>query len=402
MINSASSYSDHRGAEGQNITSNNVNRPDGKITVVIRVVHTLTDASIITIKNIHDHVDEIIVLFSGTGDQLTTVRERLAIFSNVHTWWVYNFGYVEPILYEIINYIKNPWVIILTDHDVPSYEFLKWIDNFPTREADGYLCYRKFGSLNYKILPEWLVQYIKKDRKVSYQPYIFRREKIHISIIIHTPFRVKGNLIYLNPKKYYVSRSYSSEDLSDPEKFVKHWIEKEKKYIFIELFTKRMTRLSALNKIIEAVPILRNHLPVLYQRSFFIKEMTHFEYVIFELIRSISMKRVGLDVYQKIKLETMKNLKDHNSLELRLSELFRKLDGGIVNHMGLKSVLINELNRDFVDLVDPKEPEVTFIKNLLKSPLFPFAQENNFDIDRYIEEVKKELDANVKKYMPIK
>jgi hypothetical protein len=402
MVNSASSYSDHRGAERQNITSKNVNRPDGKISVVIRVVHTLTDASFITIKNIHDHVDEINVLFSGTGDQLTTVRERLTLFSNVHTWWVYNFGYIEPILYEILNHIKNSWAIILTDHDVPSYEFLKWIDNFPTKEADGYLCYRKFCSLNYKILPEWLVQYIKKDRKVSYQPYIFRREKIHISCIIHTPFRVKGNLIYLNPKKYYVCRKYSSKDLSDPEKFVKHWIEKEKRYIFIELFTKRMTRLSALKKIIEAVPVLRNHLPVLHQRSFFINEMTHFEYVIFELIRSLSMKRIGLDVYQKIKLETMKNLKDHNSLELGLSELFRKLDGGILNHIGLKSVLINELNRDFVDLVDPEEPEVTFIKKLLKSLLLPFAQENNFDLDRYIGEVKKELDANVKKYMPIK
>lgn len=378
-----------------------MNGLDGKITALIAVVHTLTDAAFHTINLLHDHVDEIIVIFSGTGEQLTSVRGKLALFSNVHTWWVYNLGYLEPKLKAILNHIKNPWLMILTDHDVPSDEFLNWIDDFPTKNVDGYLCYRRFGSIDYKNLPEWLVQYIKKDREGSYQAYIFRREKIYISGIIHTPYSVKGNLINLSPKNYYVSRTYSSKDLRCPRKFVEHWIEKERRYIFIELFTKRMTRLSALNKIIEGVPILRNHLTALPNRAFFLKELTHFEYVIFELIRSLSMKRIGLDVYQKIKLDTMKNLKDHNSLELRLSELFRQLDGDIVNYLGLKSILVNESNKDFIEQVDPKEPEVSFIKILLKSLLLPSDQENNFDLDRYIGEVRKELDVNVKKYMPL-
>jgi len=400
MISLSPTYNADKELGTRNIRSKSTDIPDGKITAVITVVHSLTDAAFRTISLFHDHVDEIIVLFSGTEEQLASVREKLALFSNVRTWWVYNLSWPELSLIAIPNYIKNPWMIILTDRDVPSDEFLNFLDSFPTNNVDGYFCVRRLGYLEYKHLPEWLVKYLKTMRP-QYQAYLFRREKVHISGIPHTPYRVKGNLIYLNPKKYYISRFYSAKDQMDPRKFVEHWIEKERRYIFIELFTKRMTRISAINKIIEGVPFLRNHLTLTSHRAFFLKELTYPEYVIFELIRSLSMKRIGLDVYQKIKLDTLKNLKGHNSLELKLSEIFRQLDGDIVNYIGLDSIFVNKSNTDFIDLVDSKEPEVSLIKILLKRLLQSSSEENNFDVEAYIEEVRRELDINVKKHMPL-
>jgi len=112
------------------------------------------------------------------------------------------------------------------------------------------------------------------------------------------------------------------------------------------------------------------------------------------------MKRIGLDVYQKIKINTLKNMKDHNTLELKLSELFRQLDGDIVNYLGMKSIFVDESDNDFVELIDPKEAEVSFIRILLKK-LIRSSPEKNIDVDSYIDEVRKELDINVRKYMPL-
>jgi len=373
---------------------------DRSITVIIRIVNKLTDTAIRSINLLAGHVDEVILLFSGNKNALITVKLQCSNYNNVKVWWVYNLGYAEPIWKAILDHIKNPWMIILTDHDVPSDGFLNWTDDFPSRDVDGYLCYRRFGSLDYKNLPEWFVRYIKKDSKASYQPYLYRKEKVHISGIIHTLFKVNGNLVYLNPENYYVIRTYSPEDLNDPRKFVEHWIEKERRYIFIELFTRRMTRRSAMNKIFEGIPILRNHEIAFPRGSFFSKELTHFEYIIFELIRSLSMKRIGLDVYQKVKINTLKNMKGHNTLELKLSELFRQLDGDIVNYLGMKSIFVDESDNDFVELIDPKEAEVSFVRILLKK-LIRSSPEKNIDVDPYIDEVRKELDINVRKYMPL-
>jgi len=379
---------------------------DRSITVIIRIVNKLTDTALRSINLLAGHVDEVVLLFSGNKNALITVKQQFSNFNKVKVWWVYNLGFPEPIWKAILDHIKNPWMIILTDRDVLSDGFLNWTDDFPIKDVDGYLCVRRFGSLDYKNLPEWLVRYIK-DSKASYQAYLYRKEKVHISGIIHTPYKVQGNLVYLNPENYYVIRTYSPEDLNNPRKFVEHWIEKERRYIFIELFTRRMTRLSALNKILEGIPILRNHEIALPQGPFFSKELTHFEYIIFEWIRSLSMKRIGLDVYQKIKINTLKNMKDHNTLELKLSELFRQLDGDIVNYLGMKSIFVDESDNDFVELIDPKEAEVSFIRILLKN-LIRSSPEKNIDVDSmmarinsYIDEVRKELDINVRKYMPL-
>jgi len=373
---------------------------DRRITVIIRIVNKVTDTALHSINLLAGHVDEIVLLFSGNEHSFITVKQQFSNFSNVKVWWVYNFGYTEPILIAILNHIKNPWMTFLTDHDLPSEGFLNWIDNFPTKDVDGYFCHRVFYSLDYKNLPEWLERLLNEDRKSSFQAYIFRREKAQFSGIIHTPVKVKGNLVYLNPENFYIRRTYSAEYLSNPKELVKHEMEKQKRYIFIELFTRRMTRLSALNKIFEGIPILRNHEIALPRGPFFSKELTHFEYIIFELIRSLSMKRIGLDVYQKIKINTLKNMKDHNTLELKLSELFRQLDGDIVNYLGMKSIFVDESDNDFVELIDPKEAEVSFIRILLKN-LIQTSPEKNIDVDSYIDEVRKELDINVRKYMPL-
>jgi len=190
---------------------------DRSITVIIRIVNKLTDTALRSINLLAGHVDEVILLFSGNKNALITVKLQCSNYNNVKVWWVYNFGYSEPILIAILNHIKNPWIIILFDHDVPSDGLLNLIDDFSIKDVDGYLCYRRFGSLDYKNLPKWLVKYIKKDSKASYQAYLYRKEKVHISGIIHTPYKVQGNLVYLSPENYYVSRTYSFEDLNDPE-----------------------------------------------------------------------------------------------------------------------------------------------------------------------------------------
>jgi len=371
---------------------------DKSITVIIRVVNKLTDAALKSINLFSRHVDEIVLLFSGNKNALITVKEQCGNYNNVKVWWIYNLGLLEPEYIAILNFIKNPWIIFLTDRDVPSDGFLNWIDDFPTKDVDGYFCIRKFGSMDYKNLPEWLIKFIKDGSKPSFQAYLYRREKIHISVIPQTPFKVNGNLVYLNPENFYISRAYSSEDLKDPRKFAEHWIRKERRYIFVELFTKRMTRLSALNKIFEGIPILKDHQIAFQKGGFLSGEPTYFEYIIFELIRSLSMKRIGFDVYQKVKLGTLKNLKGHNALELKLSELFRQPDFDVVNYLGLKSIFVNESDNDFVELIDPKEADVSYIRMLLKN-LVHKSPEKNIDVDSYIEEVRKELDANIRKHM---
>jgi len=374
---------------------------DRRITVIIRIVNKVTDTALHSINLLAGHVDEIVLLFSGNEHSFITVKQQFSNFSNVKVWWVYNFGYTEPILIAILNHIKNPWMTFLTDHDLPSEGFLNWIDNFPTKDVDGYFCHRVVYSLDYKNLPEWLERLLNEDRKSSFQAYIFRREKAQFSGIIHTPVKVKGNLVYLNPENFYIRRTYSAEYLSNPKELVKHEMEKQKRYIFIELFTRRMSRLSVLYKFLQVFPTFRNHQIAFRQGSFFSRELTHFEYIILELLYSLQAKRIGLDLYQKVKLGTLKNVKGHhNSLELKLSELFRQLDGDIVNFMGLKSIFVNKSDNDFAELIDPKEAEVSFIRILLKD-LIGKSTEKKIDVDSYIDEVRKELNANVRKYMPL-
>jgi len=85
MISLSPTYNADKELGTRNIRSKSTDIPDGKITAVITVVHSLTDAAFRTISLFHDHVDEIIVLFSGTEEQLASVREKLALFSNVRT-----------------------------------------------------------------------------------------------------------------------------------------------------------------------------------------------------------------------------------------------------------------------------------------------------------------------------
>ena len=93
---------------------------DRSITVIIRIVNKLTDTALRSINLLAGHVDEVVLLFSGNKNALITVKQQFSNFNKVKVWWVYNLGFPEPIWKAILDHIKNPWMIILTDRDVPS------------------------------------------------------------------------------------------------------------------------------------------------------------------------------------------------------------------------------------------------------------------------------------------
>jgi hypothetical protein len=289
----------------------------------------------------------------------------------------------------------------MTDRDVLSDSFLESLNDLTENEVDGYRAVRTITHNNSnQTIPSWLKDYIKPGFKHNYIPVLYKKENVRISEVIHTLFKIIGKAKFLDPLKYYISRNYTTKDMECNRTFVDHWVEKEKRYIFIEMFETRKSRGAAIYKILASIPLLSSFHFKKSDGKFLSLELSKIEYYIFELIRSLSNGYIGLNAYQKVKLETIKETRKINSVGFAVSEFLRYYNCGIINFLNMESSVVDFEKTDFLDMAVVQDSEVAFIRHLLKRFKETDNGWNELDIDGVIHCVQSSLEKNTNKYMP--
>lgn len=372
-----------------------------KVTAIIRSVNKISTAAEITISLLSHYVDQILILFSGPETECSSISKRYESDNVISVIRVYSFGYVEPILVEIKDKIRNHWMMFLTDRDIPSIDFLKSLGTLILRDVSGFMIKRIIDDNTPKRnIPLWLKEYLKPGFRSVFIPLLYRTDKIVISEVIHTSHKILGKIEYLNPDLHYVSRSYTTGDMETDEVFMNHWIEKEARYIFIEMFETRKSRIAAFAKIVENIPLLKNVKFKHEYHKFLFSELSNFEYIIFELIRSFSMGSIRLTPYQKVKIRTIKNTRKFNSIGFFISEFLRTKNENLIGFLNMHSAEIGPDRNDFNDLAIVEGSEYAFIKRLLDRFMETNGGWNNTEVEMVITQVKHYLKINVDKYMP--
>ena len=370
------------------------------ITTIIRAVNKVSHSTERTIDILLPYVDQILILFSGKEDEYLSLTDRYKNFDSIEILWVYSFGYGEPILLDIKDRLKNPWMMFLTDRDIPSDTLLKSLPYLTQRDVDGYIIERIWDeNIENRNMPRWLKDMIGAAYHQG-SVLLCKKDKIVISEVIHTPYTVQGKIEFLDPARYYVVRSYDLEDMESDETFVSHWIEKESRYLLIEMFETRKSRAGALAKIIEKVPLGKDLGFRLPHWKFLYSELSNFEYSIFELRHIRFHGFSGLTMYSKIKLRTIKEIKKINAIGFLTSEFLRAGNIRLVNFLNLQSSVIDTNRSDFEDMAVVTDSEVAFIKHFLSKFIEYRGEIGNVDINGLVEKVKSCLENNINRYFP--
>ena len=378
-------------------------KPKAKVTVIIRVINSITEPTNRTLILLSPYVDQILLIFSGSEKEYLTVTERFIGLPMVKVLWVYSFGYLEPILRDIKDEISNPWLMFLTDRDEPSKSLAESLNELTKGDVSAFMINRIINdSTNHRNIPSWLKGYLTPGWKKGYIPVLYKRDKIVISEIIHNPHKIQGKVEFLNPSAYYILREYSSRDMESDRVFLDHWIEKEKRYILIEMFETRKSRASVLSLLTYFIPFLNKFIPEHKYVRFLSKELSIIEYILFELLRSFSWGKIGLDPYQKVKISTIKDTKKVNVMGFYISEFLRKRNNEekLTKFLKMESSIVRKENNVFNDLIIVKNSEIIFIKHLMKRFVEINKEWSGLDMDHLVDYVQFFLNINAEKYMP--
>ena len=369
------------------------------VTVIIRCVKKISLPAEFAINLLSQRVNQILILFSGSEIEYKFSSSKYQNSGVIEVVWVYSFGYLEPIMSSIYKKIRNQWMMVLTDRDIPSEEFVNSLNMLIQQKVNGFLVQRVLDDDTAKRnIPSWLKYYTKPGFKYSFTPLLYRKNNVVISEIIHEPPKIIGKTQKLDSSSYYVRRVYTADDMENDETFVDHWITKELRYIFIELFETRKSRIGAIQKIIEYIPILRKKRIKKSYHNFLNSELSNIEYVIFEFFRSLSMGSFGLTPYQKVKLETIKETRKFNTLGFLTSEFMRTKNESLIDYLTMGSSLIDKNENNDMTLVEGSE--FAFIKRLLIKFKETKEDLDYTDVDQLISKVKKSLNVNANRYMP--
>lgn len=379
----------------------NVSKLPANVTAIIRCVNKISAPAEHTINLLSHHVNQIMILFSGSEVEYASLSSKYESNKVICVFWVYSFGYLEPIIAGVKDKIINQWIMLFTDRDIPSEAFLQSLNMLIQKDVSGFMVQRVLEDDTAKRnIPSWLRYYLRPGFRRSYIPLLFRKDKVLISEIIHDLPKIIGKSEKLDPELYNVRRAYVVKEMENDETFVNHWIEKEVRYIFIEMFETRKSRAGAIDKIIGNVLFLRKIKIKSHYRSFLYSELSNFEYIIFELLRGFSMGSIGLTPYQKVKIKTIKDTRRFNSIGFFVSEFLRTKSESLITFLNMQSPVIDTHRNDLDDMALVEDSEYAFIKRLLIRFMETREGLNNIDIDKLIAQVKSFLTTNVDKYMP--
>ena len=373
------------------------------------ILRTVNKINLITKKNIellYGMVNQILILFSGTESEFFAIKNYYESYRDLEVIWVYSFGYPEPVINGVFNKIKNEWIMHLFDRDVPSKDLVTSLNYLTNLNYDGFMIKRTVDMLgNRKNLPKWLDDLLTPGfrRSFNFVPILYKKDTIDISDILHTQYKIRGKVSYLDENKYYVTQTYNVKETNNDDTFIEHWKEKEKRYIFIELFITRKSRLGALSKIIGVLPLLdRINLDYLNSKSkFFNSELTNFEYLLFEIIRNLSWGKIGLNPYQKVKLTTLRETRKINTTGFLISEYLRIYNKRIIDILNIESSIVKNGNGKHKQLINTKDTEIIFVECLLKNFLNLIKKEDTININETVQEIQRKLSKNVEKFMPL-
>ena len=372
-----------------------------KITVIIRSVNTISVPADEMIRLLSLRVDQILLLFSGSKDEYVSVVKKYEPLTTVNIIWTYSFGYLEPIISGVSCQIRNSWLMMLTDRDVLSDFLLESLFDLTQHDVAGFFIER-IVTVNIRDIyaPSWLKKFIKPGFKHNFMLMLYKKEKVVISEIIHKPRKIFGKVEYLDPSKYYISRNYMAGDMENDKTFLYHWIEKEKRYIFLEMFETRISRAAAIRKVLEFTSFFSNFKFKSNLGNFLLSELSKSEYYIFEFIRNLAIGYIGLNAYQKVKLGTIKETRNINAIGFATSEFLRSDTIQIMNFLKMESTIVNSEMKNFQDMAVVKDSEIAFIKHFLNKYREIDNRCDKIDIDEVIYFVKSSLENYVRKYMP--
>ena len=376
------------------------------VSLILRTVNKINLIIENNIELLYGKVNQILILFSGTESEYFAIRKYYESYKDLEVIWVYSFGYPEPAINGVFNKIKSEWIMHLFDRDTPSKDLVASLNYLTNLNYDGFMIKRTVDSFeNRKNLSKWLVEFLAPGfrKKFNFVPILYKKDVIDISDVIHTQYKIRGKILYLDQNRYYVTQTYNVKETKNDDTFIEHWREKEKRYIFIELFITRKSRLAALSKIIESLPLLdRINLDCLSSKSKFLNsELTNFEYVLFEMIRNLSWGKIGLNVYQKVKLATLRETRKINTTGFLISEYMRIHNKKIIEIFNIKSSIVTNENSICKQLINTKDTEILFVECLLENFLNLINKENSININETVQEIQRKLSKNVEKFMPL-
>ncbi len=375
------------------------------ISVLIRVVNEISKPSEYLLPKIIDYCGEIILIFSGTEEKYLEISRRYQQFEKIKIFWVYSIGYSEPIVNLMMEKISGEWVLNLLDRSLPSSSLIESLPRLVNSKADAYCIYRYMGKYENRDIPKWLLYFIQDGRRKTFQCNLSRKEVTRYSEIIHGGYKIKGRKVKLNPVIYNIERSYNLGDLNDINSFINHWVEKESRYILIEMFQTRMSRKDVISLFLNKMRLSDNHKLIFKGKSLLSKELSFYEYSLYALIGNFFNGKLGLSLYDRVKVNTIRDLKKYKKFLFDISQYLRSLEERevkILEFIGMTSVLVCKKDQNFGDLIRPENSELYFIRHVLKKFIQLDDRYKDIDIDDVTYEIQTILNDNVSRFAPIK
>lgn len=358
------------------------------VTAIIRIVGKVNFAGLRKISLLFPIAKEIILVYSGNVENFVELSSFFHDQTKIRCIRVYSFGYMEPVLTFVFKLVKTTWIMLFTENEEPSKYLISDIRELTTREVDIYLIARRSFLENDKI-DSW----VKDLYKVSFKPVLFKKPKIKIRDIIHMPYQLSGRIEYLDSERYYIIHKFG------PDYSLSNVLEKIRRYIMIELFTTRRSRGLFLVKIAEIIGVSLKKFSVIKVG----KEMSTFEYILYDLMGNIMGKYFGLTMYQKLRINAIKTLRRQNS---ELSKLTYSISreiywfGSVLSYLGLENtdLIVESNNESLKGLENLESSTYAFLSMMIDridSSEFKF-RDSPYNQMKIVERIEFILDLSIK------
>ena len=377
---------------------------NNSISILIRVINDISKPSEILIPKLTNYCEEVILIFSGTEEKYLDISKRYQQIEKIKILWVYSIGYSEPLLNLIIKNISSSWVMFLTDREVISSSLIDSLPELVNTSADAYCIYRVLEKYEDLVIPKSLLFITQEGRMKMFTCRLSRKEITRYNEIIHRDIKIKGKRIRLDPFSYSINRLYDVEDIRNSKDFIIHWLEKIKRYMFIEMFETRMKRGDLLTLIMKKMGTSNDYRSIFQSKAVFSRELTHYEYALYFLIRNFFNGKLGLNFTDKARINAIKGTIEHSKLLFDVSQYLQSLEEremNVLEFIGMKSIFVCKEDQVFSDLIRPENSERNFIRHILKNFIELNDEYRDIDIDNVIEQVQTLIDYNIRSLLQL-
>ncbi len=364
------------------------------ISAIIRLVGDLKETTERLITLLSSVGIEVIITYSGTDVDYFELVKKYQPIKTIKILRVYSFGILEPVIPFALDSAVNPWIMIFTDTEYISEELVNSLGSILKSDADAYYIQKRTIFINEKI-PNW----IRELYTDSFRLMVFKKEAVEINEIIHQPYRVYRKGSYLDPSKFYISHIFDYDYTAEAVK------EKIKRYIMIEMFETRKSISYVLRKLLEKVKTrYATNRDVIGYKGLSQRELSYFEYKIYDLVSNLLSGKIGLTDYQKIRNKSLRNLRKDKYAKEVTFQISQKVQstGSVLKFLGLSysDVEVRNGASPLVGMESPSGSEEKFVTLLVKRyfKLNGESIENIQKVDAIVAAVKDAIEEALAGY----